>query len=67
LNEQFTWQAPFSLRDLPDLAWRTRGRQEKTGEKRIETREERISGVKTGFVSPLFSLGDLAVYFVSAS
>jgi hypothetical protein len=22
-NGQFTWQAPFSLRDLPSFAWRT--------------------------------------------
>ena len=22
-NGQFTWQAPFSLQDLPDFAWRT--------------------------------------------
>ena len=29
-NGQFTWQAPFSLRDLPDLSWRTRVTEEYT-------------------------------------
>jgi hypothetical protein len=28
-NGQFTWQAPFSLRDLPSFAWRTRGHRGK--------------------------------------
>jgi hypothetical protein len=69
LNEQFTWQAPFSLRDLPDLTWRTRGRREKK-ERRTKRKKNMESQLANEALlcsfSPLGDLGVLAVDIVRA-